>query len=490
MFTHAKYLTFVGIMFVLLIGNRIYGQGDRYYVKWNVDEKAERELLQSVIDSHPNATEQQKKLAWKEFDKYLKEISALNKKYTRTNISEGQMEAITKERNAVRVSNERTFYFKIACILLQNNNEESDNPKLKQESDSTQPINTKIPPKTLQAANRIKNAKEAYKGCPYDRLDQIKGLKLMPEQKEKIDKIREQRQVVLATVVLKSSTKKSTVKTRRTLYGSLRFFVSFYNYRIRRTLTPDQIVVFDADPIGALADDDTAISVDPIEALLPDDNYPTLDDILQGAKPEDILNGTEDEIDDNTAKKRLTRTNWYDYTEFRSMLNLDDDQMMMLAGLDAEARANLETTVEALENLNDSEAGKRLLNDCDKQFESIQKRIRRTITRSQKESFNALSLLLFDALEFPSQNMASFNTHELSLDDMHKIRHALEEFFNKNLESILGPDDIFTEKHDKLQVELESTIEPLLPIEIRDDWNKARSTYGSIYDAIKKHKEN
>ncbi|MGL4942249.1 MAG: hypothetical protein ACRC46_03540, partial [Thermoguttaceae bacterium] len=273
------------------------------------------------------------------------------------------------------------------------------------------PQKTDAEKKAEDNAKKIENA-DCKGCCPYDNLDKIKDLKLTPEQQQKIDALRKQRQQKMAQSVKMAKTKRYSTTSRRSLYRILRFFFSLYNYRIRYTMTPTQIGVFDREK--------EPVQVDRLE------------DLLAGLKEQEVFSDDQNapEMVETGDKKRLTRTNFAEYDEFRKMLVLDDEQLHELAALDSDTRGNFEAAVEAISK--DKSREQAILEDADKEFASIQAKIRKLIPRGQKEDFNTLMLLLFDALEFPSQNMASFAAFEMSEDEVKKLDGILQPFLKSN----------------------------------------------------------
>lgn len=338
---------------------------------------------------------------------------------------------------------------------------ESDKPK------SEVPERTKAD----DIADKIENAASCCPNCPYDDDKILEKLKLTATQKENVERLRKQRQKSLAAGVKAASKKKNTAHTRRALYGVLRFIAALHHYRIRYSFTPVQIDIFDREST--------------------DWQPPTFEDLTQGEKPENILIGNEDEVN-RDLEKRLTRTNFYKYQEFKSMLAIDDELEMKLTGFDSESQGVFKAATERLEELKEGNASRGetdfVIKDCDKQFAKIQKGIRMSIARGQRESFYALSLLLFDALEFPAQNMASFDSFDLAEQDVKKVKDALMLFLDENMKAVVDPSDVSVSRQETMQKELENKVKAVLPAKVRVAWDDAGKTYPKILDAVKKYK--
>lgn len=321
-------------------------------------------------------------------------------------------------------------------------------------------------------AEKIEKAKEAYPGCPYDNLDKIKDLNLTPAQKQKVDTLRTQRQRIMAKSVKTAKSKRYGTASRRSLYRVLRYFVSLYNHRIYLTFTPRQVDVFKRH----LRDGDGPMEVD------------SLEDLLNGIPERDVF-GDDGQPDwqETGDRKRLTRTNFGDYDEFRTLLNLDDDQLHELAALDGEARGVCDAAVEAI--LADRNAAARALRETDDAFEAIRIKTRKLIPRGQREHFDALMLLLLDALEFPAQNRASFALFELQDSDAERLDAVLTTFARGHVKQISDPAEVSLVTQRLLQGELETKAREVLSRKDQTTWNDTKATYRIFYDAVKKYKE-
>ncbi len=322
-----------------------------------------------------------------------------------------------------------------------------------------------------KAAENIENTPKIPEN-PYDDDKRLEKLNLTPEQKAKIEKLRKERQKAMAAIVKAAAKKKNTVKNRRTFVASLRFFFALYNYRMRYTFTPRQIDIFNEPPGGGPSG---GPGIEPPPIVLP-----PINNLTGGTKPDDLLKGGEEESG-TEAKKRLTRTNFYDFPEFQSFLGLDDTQMTELAGYDAVSRAAIQAAQDADVYF--------AFQDCDKELGKIQNSIRRLIPREQRESFNALSLLLFDAMEFPSQNIASFSHGEgwTGADEI-KVQEVLMPFFYANKELVLDPAEVPVSELVTLQQTLEKNVRSALPAGPRAAWKDAKTSNPVIYEAVKKYK--
>ncbi|MGL4943456.1 MAG: hypothetical protein ACRC46_09730, partial [Thermoguttaceae bacterium] len=323
----------------------------------------------------------------------------------------GVLEQARAEGHVYRVRYDRDV---AAIKAWPNGKNPNAKPEPKPEPSKPQPPQkTDAEKKAEENAKKIENA-DCKNCCPYDNLDKIKDLNLTPEQQQKIDALRKLRQMKMAQSVKMAKTKRYSTTSRRSLYRILRYFFSLYNYRIRYTMTPNQIAIFD------VFNDDVVMNVDRLE------------DLLAGMSEQEVFSDDKNapEMVETGDKKRLTRTNFAEYDEFRKMLVLDDEQLHELAALDSDARGNFEAAVEAISK--DKSREQAILEDADKEFASIQAKIRKLIPRGQKEDFNTLMLLLFDALEFPSQNMASFAAFEMSEDEVKKLDGILQPFLKSN----------------------------------------------------------
>ncbi|MDR3196967.1 MAG: hypothetical protein LBU34_03770 [Planctomycetaceae bacterium] len=352
------------------------------------------------------------------------------------------------------------------------------NPDNKQQEPQTQP------PSESSAAKKIANAEEAFPNNPHDKLDKIPGMNLSADQKTQINKLRKQRQEQMSKIVTNikiQKIRKSKISVRK-IFGILKFIAYLFNYRIERHLTPKQIIVL------------RNYRKVPMEV-------DRLEDLLGGASSDEIFpspneSGTKEWNNGQSAEEtgeRLTRTNWHSFDEFKTLLNLNDDQLFALEGLDAEAKAANTDAVEAINertNITDTD----IRNICGlhaERFVLVNDRIRSKMQRNQMEKFNVLQLLLLDALEFPEANMASFHLFELSDKDKKNLNTAMIFFVQSktNLKMLAEPNSVAVEQQKNSQKALEQKVKLQLTQTCIDKWTKIAAENEKLLNTIRKYKE-
>ncbi|MDR2115016.1 MAG: hypothetical protein LBP87_01395 [Planctomycetaceae bacterium] len=356
---------------------------------------------------------------------------------------------------------------------------------------------------TSSVEEKLANAEEAFPNNPHDKLDKIPGMNLSATQKTQINKLRKQRQEQMSKTVAKikiQKIRKSRISVRK-IFGILKFIAYLFNYRIERHLTPQQIIVL------------RKYQGIPIEV-------DRLEDLLGGASPEEIFpspneTGTKDWNDGKSAEEtgeRLTRTNWQTFDELKTLLNLNDDQLFVLEGLDAEAKAANTDAIEAINertNITDADI-RNICNQHAERFALVNNRIRSKMQRNQMEKFNVLQLLLLDALEFPEANMASFGLFELSAiprglaerlanfglfessDKNKKNLNAAMILFvqdKNNLKMITDSNSVSVEQQKNAQKTLEQKVKLQLSQSDIDKWEKIVAENKDLLNTIRKYKE-
>ncbi|MDR1270139.1 MAG: hypothetical protein LBK82_11500 [Planctomycetaceae bacterium] len=339
-------------------------------------------------------------------------------------------------------------------------------------------------PSESSAAKKIANADEAFPNNPHDKLDKIPGMNLSANQKTQINKLRKQRQEQMSKTVTSikiQKIRKSKISVRK-IFGILKFIAYLFNYRIERYLTPQQITVL------------RNYQRVPMEV-------DRLEDLLGGASSDEIFpspneSGTKEWNDGQSAEEtgeRLTRTNWQSFEEFKTLLNLNDDQLFALEGLDAEAKAaNTDATEAINEKINITDVDIR--NICNlhaERFALVNDRIRSKMQRNQIEKFNVLQLLLLDVLEFPEANRTSFRLFELSDRDTKNLNAAMIFFVlnRTNLKMLTEPNSVTVEQQKNAQKALEQKVKLQLPQTGINKWDKIVAENEKLMNAIRKYKE-
>jgi hypothetical protein len=359
------------------------------------------------------------------------------------------------------------------------------NPDNKQSQPQQQPQQKQ--PQTQQpsgssAATKIANAEEAFPNNPHDKLDKIPGMNLSANQKTQINKLRKQRQEQMSKTVSSikiQKIRKSKISVRK-IFRFLKFIAYLFNYRIERHLTPKQITVL------------RNYQKVPMEV-------DRLEDLLAGASSDEIFpspneSGTKEWDNGKSAEEtgvRLTRTNWQSFDEFKTLLNLNDDQLFALEGLDAEAEAANADALEAIKehaNITDTD----IRNICDlhaERFALVNDRIRSKMQRNQMEKFNVLQLLLLDVLEFPESNMASLHLFELSDKDKKNLNAAMIFFVQSRSKLKTLTEPISVEQQKNAQKTLEQKIKLQLSQTAINKWEKIVSENKELLNTIRKYKE-
>ncbi|MDR1141631.1 MAG: hypothetical protein LBL62_08060 [Planctomycetaceae bacterium] len=353
--------------------------------------------------------------------------------------------------------------------------------------DNKQPLQQppQKPPQTQQpsessAAKKIANAEEAFPNNPYDKLDKIPGMNLSANQKTQINKLRKQRQEQMSKTVASikvQKIRKSKISVRK-IFSFLKYIAYLFNYRIERHLTPNQIIVL------------RNYRKVPMEV-------DRLEDLLAGASTDEIFpspneSGTKEWDNGKSAEEtgvRLTRTNWQSFDEFKTLLNLNDDQLFALEGLDGEAEAAnadaLEAIIKEPANITDTD----IRNICDlhaERFALVNARIRSKMQRNQIEKFNVLQFLLLDVLEFPESNMASLYLFELSDRDKKNMNAAMI-FFVQKLKTLTEP--VTVEQQKNAQKTLEQKVKLQLTRTGINKWDKIVAENEKLMNVIRKYKE-
>ncbi|MDR2757677.1 MAG: hypothetical protein LBC20_18455 [Planctomycetaceae bacterium] len=361
------------------------------------------------------------------------------------------------------------------------------NPDEKQKTQQEQPQQNQPQTQQLQkssAAEKIANAEEAFPNNPHDKLDKIPGMNLSANQKTQINKLQKQRQEQMSKTVTNikvQKIRKSKVSVRK-IFGILKFIAYLFNYRIERHLTPQQIVVL------------RNYRRVPVEV-------DRLEDLLGGASPDEIFpspneTGTKEWNNGQSAEEtgeRLTRTNWQSFDELKTLLNLNDDQLFALEGLDAEAKAaNIDAVERISEQTNITDADIRnICNQHAERFTLVNDRIRSKMQRNQMEKFNVLQLLLLDVQEFPEANMASFRLFELSDNEKKNLNAAMIFFVlnRNNLKMLTDPNSVSVEQQKNAQKALEQKVKVQLPQTGIDTWTKIVADNKELLNTIRKYKE-
>jgi hypothetical protein len=358
-----------------------------------------------------------------------------------------------------------------------------DNKQPPQQQPPQKPPQTQ-PPSESSAATKIANAEEAFPNNPHDKLDKIPGMNLSANQKTQINKLRKQRQEQMSKTVASikiQKIRKSKISVRK-IFGILKFIAYLFNYRIERHLTPQQITVL------------RNYQRVPMEV-------DRLEDLLGGASSDEIFpspneSGTKEWNNGQSAEEtgvRLTRTNWHSFDELKTLLNLNDDQLFALEGLDAEAKAANTDAIETINertNITDAE----IRNICDlhaERFALVNDRIRSQMQRNQMEKFNVLQFLLLDVLEFPEANRTSFRLFELSDKDTKNLNAAMIFFVlnRTNLKMLTEPNSVTVEQQKNAQKALEQKVKLQLPQTGINKWEKIVAENEKLMNAIRKYKE-